>query len=306
MRSSKEFRGQLGDADLRILRIYRTVVECGGFSAAEVDLNITRSAISIAISSLETRLGFKLCHRGRSGFSLTDEGHDVYEYTLELLSAIENFRTRVNSLHAALKGELNIGITDNLVTIPHMLITHALAQLKETGPDVTVNIRMIPPNDIERAVLSGQLHVGVVPDIRHLSGLEYHHLYKEKSFLYCSDLHPLAGLDEQSARIQTSKQDTVVPAYAQSAAIKTLYQNFKASATATDREGIAFLVLTGKYLGFLPEHFADQWVREKRMFALEADKYHYTTNFSAITSKTARKNLVQDTFMDLLLDKNSR
>ena len=33
-------RGQLGDTDLRLLRIFRKVVECGGFSAAEIELNI--------------------------------------------------------------------------------------------------------------------------------------------------------------------------------------------------------------------------------------------------------------------------
>ncbi len=303
MKNTKEFRGQLSDADLRILRIYRTVVDCGGFSAAEVELNITRAAISIAMSTLETRLGFRLCHRGRSGFSMTEEGREVYEYTLELLSAIENFRTQVNSLHANLKGELNIGITDNLVTIPHMLITHALAQLKEVGPDIAINIRMIPPNEIERAVLSGQLHVGVVPEIRHLSGLEYHHLYEEKSYLYCSDQHPLYLSADNLTPLKTSELDTVIPAYAQSPAIKVQHQSFKASASATDREGIAFLVLTGKYLGFLPEHFAKRWVTEERMKPLHGQTHHYTTNFSAITSKNAKANLVQNTFMDLLLSR---
>jgi DNA-binding transcriptional LysR family regulator len=82
-----KFKSQVSDADLRILRIFRTVVECGGFSAAEVELNISRAAISIAISDLETRLGFRLCQRGRSGFSLTNEGSQVYDFTLQLLSS---------------------------------------------------------------------------------------------------------------------------------------------------------------------------------------------------------------------------
>ena len=47
--------------------------------------------------------------------------------------------------HQHLRGELTIGLTDNLVTLPHMRITHALAQLKERGPDVQIQIRMIAP-----------------------------------------------------------------------------------------------------------------------------------------------------------------
>ena len=184
------------------------MVECGGFSAAEVELNISRAAISIAISDLETRLGFRLCQRGRSGFSLTNEGSQVYDYTLQLLSSIEDFRTNINALHQHLKGELNIGITDNLVTLPHTRITRTLASLKDKGPQVTINIRMIPPTDIERGVLDGRLHVGIVPDLKILSGLDYHPLYEETSKLYCSDTHPLFTMADQTFQKPNSRSLT--------------------------------------------------------------------------------------------------
>lgn len=155
--------GQVSDFDIRLLRVFKTVVECGGFSAAEVELNITRSAISIHMADLEKRLGLRLCQRGRSGFSLTEEGQQVYEASLQLLASLETFRTEVNAIHTRLRGELNIGITDNLVTMPHMRITHALHRLKLKGPEVRVNICMIPPNEIERGILDGRLHIGAIP-----------------------------------------------------------------------------------------------------------------------------------------------
>ena len=37
---------QVSDFDIRLLRLFRSVVECGGFSAAESVLGIGRSAIS--------------------------------------------------------------------------------------------------------------------------------------------------------------------------------------------------------------------------------------------------------------------
>jgi DNA-binding transcriptional LysR family regulator len=294
----KKFQSQISDADLRILRIFKTVVECGGFSAAEVELNISRAAISIAISDLETRLGFRLCQRGRSGFSLTNEGSKVYDHTLQLLSSIEDFRTHINALHQHLKGELNIGITDNLVTLPHTRITKSLAGLKDKGPQVTINIRMIPPNDVERGVLDGGLHVGIVPDLKILSGLDYHHLYQEESKLYCSNTHPLFPLDEKTiGKTKLKDFDAVLPAYAQTPEIKAQHQPLNASATATDREGIAFLILTGCYIGFLPDHVAAHWVRDGRMRAILPDQCHYVTQFSAITRKGARSNLVLETFL---------
>lgn len=291
--------GQPGDADLRLLRIYRKVVECGGFSAAEVELGISRAAISMAMNDLETRLGLRLCQRGRSGFALTDEGTEVYESTLQLLAAVEGFRTRVNGLHARLKGELNIGITDNLVTMPEMHITHALSALKERGPDVRINIRMIPPNDIELAVLDARLHTGVVPALKTLPGLQYLSLYEEASQLYCAAGHPLFDA-ETVTQEQLADCDAVVPAYAQTPEIKAVHEPLRASASATDREGIAFLILSGRYIGYLPTHYAERWVRDGRMRALNPQRWHYFTHYSAITRKGAPPNLVLESYLEEL------
>ncbi|GHE21135.1 LysR family transcriptional regulator [Halomonas urumqiensis] len=291
--------GQLSDADLRLLRIYKKVVECGGFSAAEVELGISRAAISMAMNDLETRLGLRLCQRGRSGFSLTDEGAEVYQATLQLLAAVEGFRTRVNGLHAWLKGELNIGITDNLVTMPDMHITDALSALKERGPDVRINIRMIAPNDIELGVLDGRLHTGVVPAIKSLPGLHYLSLYEEVSRLYCATDHPLFGA-EHVAEKQLANCDAVLPAYAQTPEVKALHEPLKAAASASDREGIAFLILSGRYIGYLPTHYAQRWVRDGRMRAINPDRWHYLTRYSAITRKGAPPNLVLESYLEEL------
>lgn len=296
-----EFKGQISDVDLRTLRIFKAVADAGGFSAAEVVLNISRAAISIAMSDLEVRLGLRLCQRGRAGFALSDEGRSVYASTLQLLSSLEEFKTQVNSLHAHLKGELNIGITDNLVSMPRMRITNALAQLKETGPEVKINIRMIPPNDIELAVLDGGLNVGIVPQNRALSGLNYFPLYDEESRLYCSNRHPLFDVDDH--QIQSLESwDTVVPAHPQSAEINLNYQTVKNTATATDREGVAFLILTGAYIGYLPEHFAERWVKEGRLRAIEPENNHFMTSFSAITRKGCCPNMVLDTYLNALMN----
>ncbi|MGO2415557.1 MULTISPECIES: LysR family transcriptional regulator [Cobetia] len=305
-RRSEAMSGQLGDADLRLLRIFRKVVECGGFSAAEVELNISRAAISMAMSDLETRLSLKLCQRGRSGFSLSNEGREVYEAATQLLAATEGFRTRVNGLHAWLKGELNIGITDNLVTMPEMHITHALSALKRHGPEVMINIRMIPPNEIERAVLDGRLHTGVIPTLKTLPGLEYRPLYEETSCLYCARGHALFREPAQGETLARGRpvgeeairqHDAVLPAYAQTPVIKALHEPLKAAASATDREGIAFLILSGSYLGYLPTHYAERWVRDGKMQAISPVAYSYVTYYSAITRKSRAPNLVLERYL---------
>jgi len=294
--------GRLADTDIRLLRIYRTVVESGGFSSAEIELNISRAAISIAISDLEQRLSLRLCQRGRGGFSLTEQGDEVYQATLQLFSALEDFRTQVNGIHQQLKGELNIGITDNLVTMPRMKVTKALASLKQAGPEVRVNIRMIPPSDVEKGVLGGVLHTGVVPVLKERPGLEYSVLYKEESHLYCSNKHPLFNKPSSELTVDLLEEvEAVVPAYAQSDSIKAMYQKMNGTATATDREGIAFLILTGHYIGYLPTHFAERWLLQDQLKALLPDKAKYQTSIAAISRKGVKSNAVLDYYLTQLM-----
>jgi len=292
---------QVSDFDIRLLRIFRSVVECGGFSAAESALGIGRSAISQQMSDLEQRLGLRLCQRGRAGFALTEEGREVYQSSLQLLSALESFRTEVNGLHQHLRGELNIGLTDNLVTVPHMRITHALARLKERGPDVRIQIRMTPPSEVEQGVLDGSLHVGVVPQAGALSGLEYQALYNERSLLYCAVGHPLFYVDDRELEDQRlNAQEAIAPTFRLPPEAQAHYQALNCTASASDREGMAFLLLTGRYIGYLPDHYASAWVQQGRLRALKADSRSYEVSLAAVTRKGRRPHLVLESFLEAL------
>ena len=301
MKKYTHLLGDIGEARLRLLRIFKVVVDCNGFTAAEAELNISRSAISIAIADLEDYLGFTLCQRGRSGFSLTEEGVCVYDSILQLFAAMDSFKTQLNDLHSQLRGELNIGITDNLVTMPHMHLTNALGLLKQDNEQVKINIRMMSPIDIELQVLDNRLHIGVIPELKLISGLEYTPLYDEECLLYCSAEHPLFAIDNSDISSQLLQEhDAVLPSYAPTPEVQQLYQCLKEEASASDREGVAFLLLTGRFIGFLPTHYAQRWVETKKMRALQSEKMRYITRYSAIKSTSGRPNLVRDTYLQLL------
>src|SRR5699024_9220703 len=102
--------------------------------------------------------------------------------------------------HTGLYGALNIGITDSLVTLPHMTVTHALAALKKRGPDVHINIHMRPADEVQRGVIDGRFQIGVIPEYNKQSALEYHSLYDEAAYLYCADTHPLFTREDSTIR----------------------------------------------------------------------------------------------------------
>src|SRR4051794_850365 len=98
--------GYMNDVDLRLLRIFCTIVECGGITAAEAALNMANSTLSTHLTTLEDHLQLKLCQRGRAGFSLTSEGRQVYEAALRMFQSLEEFRRSIPAAHAESRGEI--------------------------------------------------------------------------------------------------------------------------------------------------------------------------------------------------------
>lgn len=292
---------QVSDFDLRLLRVFRTVAEVGSFTAAESALGITRSAISLHMSDLEKRLGVRLCQRGRAGFALTDEGREVLRAGEAVLAAIEGFRTEVNQLHQTLRGDLNIGLMNNLVTQPKMQITDALKAIRRQSDGVRIHISMSTPGEIERGLLDGRIHVGALPMLSMLSTLEYSPLYEERSQLYCSRNHRLLSVGKKPSMADVRKVPAVAPSYRMSAEAMQLHQELDCAATATDREGIAFLILTGEYIGFLPDHFAATWVDKGLLVPLLPKEMHFVVTLGVATRKARRKNLIVDRFLEVLL-----
>ncbi|MNG28601.1 LysR substrate binding domain protein [compost metagenome] len=74
--------------------------------------------------------------------------------------------------------------------------------------------------------------------------------------------------------------------------------NFAAS--ATDREGIAFLILTGSYIGFLPDHYAATWVEKGLMAPLSPERLFFDAKLAVVTRKGRRQNLILERFLDSL------
>lgn len=293
--------GSVTDLDLKLLRVFKTVVECGGFSAAEVELNIGRSAISRLMSDLETRLDMHLCLRGRSGFQLTDHGRLVYAATQELLVDLEKFRSNVNAAHSRLVGELILGLTDNMVTDPNSPIIDVLGQFHQNEPEVKINLQIGAPNEVERAVIEGRVNLGVIPYHHQLPGLDYHDLHQEASLLFCGARHPLFEIPEEEISLELIREyDFIVPGYAHKMSLQEQFPELTPSATSYQVEGIATLILSGQFLGFLPIHYAAQWVDKQHMRAVLPDTFHFQVPFKAISRRDAQPNLLRSALLKAL------
>jgi DNA-binding transcriptional LysR family regulator len=66
--------------DFNDLYLFASVVEAGGFAAAERGTGIPKSRLSRRIAALEKQLGVRLIQRSAHNFSVTDVGQSVYKH----------------------------------------------------------------------------------------------------------------------------------------------------------------------------------------------------------------------------------
>ncbi|GGD73233.1 MULTISPECIES: LysR family transcriptional regulator [Caballeronia] len=85
------------DERLLEMRVFKTVVETGGFTAAANVLNVSQPFVSQSISNLERRLGVQLLHRSTRTMRLTNEGERFLRSCSEILESLEEAEAQVRS-----------------------------------------------------------------------------------------------------------------------------------------------------------------------------------------------------------------
>ena len=291
----------LSKADLHLLRVFLVVVQKQGFSAAQVALNVSTSTISRQISDLETRLGMALCQRGRSGFRLTDKGEVVHAAAQALFQSLGKFSDAVNGMQDALVGHLSLGVIDNWVSNDGAPIVSALAKFTATAPQVSVELHSMAPDDIETGVLDGRISLGIGVFHQHKPGLHYDQIGREFIGLYCGAGHPLfSTLRPEDEEALLAQAKVAKRAYLKEEHVAPVSRGKLSNVTAHQVEGIALLILTGNFVGYLPHSFADPWLKDGRMKSVMGGRFDLPTAIEIVTRRGEALRAADKAFIRLL------
>lgn len=274
----------LTESDLRLLRIFRSVAEAGGLTAAETALGMERSTISRHLQTLEIRLGARLCFRGPAGFELTEFGQRALHAAISACDALDVIRHELNLARNVMTGDLHIGIADNCLTNPQSGFARALAKFRELAPDVRVHLSIRLPTDLLAGVADRQIHLGVTGAAPGHEKLEFHTLFHEDFRLYTAarDDAPPPRVDELARAgyavvMRTNDQRT------QLLARKLKLQR---SAVAFGLEAVATLLAAGGFVGYLPCHYVDALAHIYALVEVGgAEALAYDTIFSLVSLK---------------------
>lgn len=282
----------LGDVDLRLLRVFATIVQSNGFSAAQDSLGMSQATISTHMRHLEERLRMRLCERGRGGFFLTDEGRQVYDACLDLFGSIDRFQTAMGDVVGELSGSLSFGTVDAMVTNPALNLDRAIAAFHRKAPRVTLQFDVAAPQVLSQGLLSGAYQVVLMPTPDRPVNMRAQTLFHETQKLYCGRLHPLFdAADAELTPALLARQSFAGRTYMPRVPICGV--DFDWRAASPHMEGTLILLLSGAYIGFLPEHYAAAEVERGQLRTLADDRMAFEDPFQIVHARQSPSRAAQ-------------
>jgi DNA-binding transcriptional LysR family regulator len=140
------------------LRALVAVAECNNFSEAALRLELSQSAVSHAIASLEAELGVVLLLRGRHGAHLTPVGERILTGARQVMHLLEAIAEEANRERGLQGGRVRIAAFRSVAT--HILPT-TIARFRRHFPQIAVSItEFYDFGGVEQALLEGQADIG--------------------------------------------------------------------------------------------------------------------------------------------------
>jgi len=137
------------------LKIFHTVAEAGSFTNASTILNLSQSAISRQIQSLEKDLKINLFERHARGLVLTSNGEYLFKTANEVISKLKEVESNLSAEKNQIKGKL---IVTTVVSFGTTWLTPRIKEFMDLHPEIEIELIF---NDKELDLATRQADVAI-------------------------------------------------------------------------------------------------------------------------------------------------
>ncbi len=137
------------------LKIFHAVAEAGSFTSATVNLNLSQSAISRQIQSLEEDLKVKLFERHARGLTLTENGEYVFKTAHEVITKLREVETSLGDKKNKPSGKLTV---TTFVSFGTTWLTPRIQEFMQLNPEIEVELIF---DDKELDLSTRQADIGI-------------------------------------------------------------------------------------------------------------------------------------------------
>lgn len=183
--------------DLFRLRVFVTVVDRNGYSAAARPLNLAQPTVSHHVSELERACGTELLHYQDRAVHLTAAGQEVYRTALMMLAEQDRLTDSLGDLEHGRRGRVRLGAS--MAFEQKYFFDDVIAPFCRSHDGTLLSVRFGHSRREAQAVLDRELDLAYV--IRwHLPGeARFEALQKVSLTFLAAQGHPLAGKEHVTA-----------------------------------------------------------------------------------------------------------
>src|ERR1051326_4588676 len=171
------------------LKVFCDLADTESFTKAAQINNVTQSAVSQQISSLERLFKSLLIERSKKKFRLTREGQVLYEYSKQIIGTYQALQSKLQEIKDIISGTIRVA---TIYSIGLHDLPPYLKKFLKGYPTVTVHVEYRRPNQVYEDVTGNVVDLGLVAYRDRDHKLELIPLRKDPLVLVCHPQHPFA------------------------------------------------------------------------------------------------------------------
>lgn len=142
-------------------QVFKTVVEQGSYRAAAKLLNLTPSAVSHTISSMEKGLGSRLLIRSKAGVSLTSYGEHLLPFINAVLNSEEGLKQAVAQFNGLQQGAVKLGCFSSVCA---NWVPDIVRNFKKQFPEIVIEVYQGTYDDVVAWLKNGVVDLGFLSE----------------------------------------------------------------------------------------------------------------------------------------------
>jgi DNA-binding transcriptional LysR family regulator len=171
------------------LKVFCDLAETESFTKTAQINNITQSAVSQQISSLERQFKSLLIERSKKRFRLTREGKVLYDYSKQIIQTYDSLYSKLQEIQDIVSGTIRVA---TIYSIGLHDLPPYIKKFLKAYPTVNVHVEYRRSNQVYEDVLSNVVDLGLVAYPARDAKLEVVPLHKDMLVLICHPQHPFA------------------------------------------------------------------------------------------------------------------
>ena len=270
---------------IRHLKIFTTVADEGSMSLAAKKLHITQPSVSQAVSELEKYYGIRLFERLSQKIYLTKEGELMLSFSRHILDSFEQMEGALGN--AANRFNLTIGCS---VSVGTCLINDIIDRAEQKMPDCEINVVVANSSDIEQAVLTNEVDLGIVEGIVKSRELLITPVCEDELVLVCGKTHALA--QRKKVTFDQLKEQNYISRESGSTERNQFEKIFedhglqlKKTFCSTNTEAIKNAVIKGRGIAVFSKRMVEKECAEGKIVILPLEGIRVTRNIQMMIHK---------------------